>query len=199
MRNLKQDRFNTAPEDKVLITRKASYEQARLRWLEKHEAEMIKKKKLSLKKQESKIQQHLINRLEGLFVGMGYLDVSRGFGCGLEPGKLYRIDVTTSTMYSDRGRQDVYVDFGAFHFRIEVKTDTGRVSDYQEERYKADKIMAPGRSFILKGMAGVEKFIQDLPDHMAEQQRHFVVGGAQQVSEVRDLLDYLYSHEDRTE
>lgn len=150
----------------------------------------LKKKNFqSQKKRESTVQKHLVNSIEKLLLKAGYASDKIGVMGGTGAIGRFRIDVTTSSMYSDRGRQDVYIDIGLFHFRVEVKTGNGKPSDYQEERYEIDKEMLPGRAFIVHGIGGVDKWLNNLPRHMAEQQRHIVLKGYEQMEHIQEVIN----------
>lgn len=78
-------------------------------------------------------------------------------------------DSPPASQYGAQGRPDLYVDFGSIHFRIEVKTETGKLSPTQQvwhHRHDNNHEFIP--LFIIAGEDEMDLFFAGFDDTMRQ-------------------------------
>jgi hypothetical protein len=79
-------------------------------------------------------------------------------------GYTCHIDKPPATRFNSNGRPDLFVDFGPFHFRIEVKADAKKkLSPLQADYFEERSGWQPLLCHEVKGLEQVDQFIENLP------------------------------------
>lgn len=74
-----------------------------------------------------------------------------------------RIDKIPVSLRGAGGRPDLFVDIGPYHYRLEMKSSTGKPSELQKKYIQDDRYLHHARAHVIYGTSGVDSFVDALP------------------------------------